>query len=299
MMRKTCAVFALCLASAIAPLPALAIDLQPEDGVAPRVDVNFLQFGYTNSQRGYYYLNGVKQATPTEVDLSQVHVRLARTFEWSGRPSAAYIQVPYGSIDTKNVNNAVDAPSNTGDLVMMLATWPYANKEKHEFFGVAGYLFLPTGDYDMKYTAGSVNTNLGENRYRGTLQAAYHQRIFRSVGWQVAFDTTWFGDNDEFLEGATKRVTLSRKPLYAAQTSLSYRILPQLGIGASYFYTAGGETQHNGADRNNRVSVHRYELTGFYQFPTHRITLQYGGDIKTENGFKEDRHVIVRWTQYF
>lgn len=299
MIRKTCAVFALCLAPAIAPLPALAIDLQPEDGIAPRVDVNFLQFGYTNSQRGDYYEKGRKLSSITEVDLSQAHVRLARTFELAGRPSAAYIQVPYGSIDTKNVAGAVDAPSNTGDLVMMLATWPYANVEKHEFFGVAGYLFLPTGDYDMKYTAGGVNTNLGENRYRGTLQAAYHQRIFQKIGWQVAFDTTWFGDNDEFLNASNTQVRLSRKPLYAAQTSLAYRVLPQLSIGASYFYTAGGETQHNGVDRDNRVAVHRYEFTGFYQFPTHRITLQYGGDIKTENGFKEDRHVIVRWTQYF
>ena len=297
-MRKTCAVFALCLASAIAPLPALAIDLQPEDGVAPRVDVNFLQFGYTNSQRGDYYVNGNKRSSITEVDLSQAHVRLARTFEWSGRPSAAYIQVPYGSINTKNAG-ALDAPSGTGDLVMMLATWPYVNVEKHEFFGVAGYLFLPTGDYDMKYTKNAVNTNLGENRYRGSLQAAYHQRIFRNIGWQVAFDTTWFGDNDEFLNASANQVELSRKPLYAGQTSLSYRPIPNLGIGVSYFYTAGGETRKNGVEDNNRVAVHRYEFTGFYQFPTHRITLQYGGDIKTENGFKEDRHVIVRWTQYF
>lgn len=296
-MRKTFVIFALCLGSAALSRAALAIDLQPEDGVAPRTGVNFLQFGYTNSQRSDYYVNGNKRASNTEVDLSQAHIRLARTFEWSGRSSAAYIQIPHGSINTKNAG-ALDAPNNTGDVALMLATWPYENKEKHEFFGLAGYLFLPTGDYEMKYTKGGVNTNLGENRYRGTLQAAYHQRIFRTIGWQVAFDTTWYGDNDEFLDGSNQ-TTLSRKPLYAAQTSLAYRVQPNIGIGASYFYTAGGETQYNGVDRNNRVAVHRYEFTGFYQFPTHRITLQYGGDIKTENGFKEDRHVIVRWTQYF
>lgn len=300
-MRKTCAVFALCLVAALAPLPVLAIDLQPEDGIAPKPGVTAVQFGYTNSQRGDYYLRGVKQPAATEFDLSQVHVRVAHSFEWAGRPSVAYVQVGHGAINTKNAG-ALDAPTNTGDVALMLGTWLIADHATHRFLGLGGYLFLPTGDYDARYTQAATNTNLGENRYRGALQIGYHQRVFGNLGWQVAFDTTWYGDNDDFLEGsagATKRVRLSRDPLYAAQTSLAYRLQPNIGIGASYFYTAGGETQHDGVDRNNRVAVHRYQFTGFYQFTSSRITLQYGGDIKTENGFKEDRHIIVRWTQYF
>ena len=298
MFKKTFLVVALSLASA-PPGPAWAIDLQPEDGIAPPPGMTFVQFGYTNSQRGDFYSNGVKLSTTTEADLSQVHVRIAKSFAWSGRPSVAYIQVPYGSIETKNVTGAVNAPSNMGDAALMLATWPYADREKHEFFGVAGYVFLPTGDYEMKYTAGGLNTNLGENRYRGTLQAAYHRRMFKTLGWQIGFDTTWFGDNDDFLSRPGPQVELSRKPLYAGQTSLAYRIQPNIGIGASYFYTAGGETKNNGVEQDNRVAVHRYQFTGFYQFTSSRLTLQYGGDIKTENGFKEDRHVIVRFTQFF
>ncbi len=297
-MRKTCAVFALCLVAALAPLPVLAIDLQPEDGIAPKPGVTAVQFGYTNSQRGDYYLRGVKQSSTTEFDLSQAHVRLAHSFEWAGRPSVAYVQVAHGAINTKNAG-ALDAPTNTGDVALMLGTWLIADHAAHRFLGLGGYLFLPTGDYDARYTQNALNTNLGENRYRGAFQVGYHQRVFGNLGWQVAFDTTWYGDNDEFLNDSGTQVRLGRKPLYAGQTSLAYRIQPNIGIGASYFYTAGGRTSWNGELRDNRVEVHRYQFTGFYHFTSSRITLQYGGDIKTETGFKEDRHIIVRWTQYF
>lgn len=300
-MKKTSAVFAICLGAAVSR-PAQAIDLQPEDAVAPPPGLQSVQFGYTYSERGSYYSKGSKAAGDNQLDLSQFHVRLAGSFEWSGRPSVAYLQVPYGRIDTTPNTGALDAPSNMGDLVLMLGTWPYADRERHQFFGVAGYLFLPTGDYDPKYTQASLNTNLGENRYRGSLQVGYHQRVWGRFGWQVAFDTTWYGDNDDFLQGragSTKTVRLSRKPLYAGQTSLAYRIQPNIGIGASYFYTAGGRTTWDGVLQDNRVDVHRYQFTGYYHFTSSRITLQYGGDIKTENGFKEDRHVILRFTQYF
>jgi hypothetical protein len=296
-MKKTFALFALCLGQGL-PLSAQAIDLQPEDVVAPPPNLRFVQFGYTASERGDFYANGNKLASNTEFNVSQAHVRLGAGFDWSGRPSVAYIQLPYGSIDTKNTG-ALDAPDRLGDTVLMLATWPIADREKHQFFGIAGYLFLPTGEYDQRYTRGGVNTQLAENRYRGSLQLGYHQRILGRLGWQVGLDTTWYGDNDEFLNSSSQRVTLSRKPLYAAQTSLAYRVQPNIGIGANYFYTAGGETKNDGVEQNNRVAVHRWQVTGFYQFTTSRVTLQYGGDIKTENGFKEDRHVIVRFTQFF
>jgi hypothetical protein len=296
-MKKTFVLFAFCLGQGL-PLAASAIDLQPEDGIAPPPNLHSVQFGYTASERGDYYLRGNKVASNTEFDVSQAHVRFASSFAWSGRPSVAYLQVPYGSIDTKNAG-ALDAPTHMGDAALMLATWPIADREKHRFFGVAGYLFLPTGEYDQKYTQGGVNTQLSENRYRGSLQLGYHQRVFGRLGWQVAFDTTWYGDNDDFLDGTNTRVKLSRKPLYAAQTSLAYRIQPNIGVGASYFYTAGGETKNDGVEQNNRLAIHRWQVTGFYQFTTSRVTLQYGGDIKTETGFKEDRHVIVRFTQFF
>lgn len=297
-MKKTCVVFALCLGPLIIPAPVLAIDIQPEDGIAPKPGVTAVQFGYTNSQRGSYYVNGVKQSAATEFDLSQAHVRIAHSFEWAGRPSVAYLQVPHGAINTKNAG-ARDAPTNTGDATLMLGTWLIADHVAHRFLGLGGYLFLPTGDYDVRYTQNALNTNLGENRYRGALQVGYHERIFGNLGWQLALDTTWYGDNDEFLKNTTDKVRLGRNPLYAGQTSLAYRIQPNIGIGASYFYTEGGKTRKNGVEDNNRVAVQRYQFTGFYHFTSSRITLQYGGDIKTENGFKEDRHVIVRWTQYF
>lgn len=279
------------------PFSAQAIDLQPEDVIAPKPGISAVQAGYIYSQRGDQYYRNTKVRDNTEIETSQAYLRLARTFNWSGRPSVAYLQVPYGSVNAR-VTGALDRPSHTGDLVLLLASWPYVDIERHRFFAWAGYLSLPTGDYDSRYTAGAINTNLGENRYRLAFQLGYHQRLAKNIGWQAAFDTTWFGSNDDFRPNGTQ-LRLTRKPLFAAQTSLAYRARPDLGLGISYFYTYGGENSYEGVTPKNESAIHRYQLSATYEMQPFRFALQYGGDLKTQTGFKEDRLVALRLTRFF
>lgn len=277
--------------------PAQAIDLHPEDVIAPRTSFQAVQIGWTDSRRGDYFVRGEQRASNTAVHLQQVHVRLTSAFTWRDQPAVAYAQVPVGEIRTQNTG-ATDAGRNMGDLSLVLASWPYVDRERDRYFGLATYLILPTGDYDPQATR-QLNTNLAENRWRAALQLGWHQRLLDRLGWMVAVDGVWFGDNNAYYGTSAQLGTLSRAPLYTLQTALSTRLGSTVGLGLSYFYTAGGETAFDGVDDNNAVRVHRYQLSGNLYLPRSRLTLQYGGDIKTRTGFKEDRGVQIRYSHIF
>jgi hypothetical protein len=61
----------------------------------------------------------------------------------------------------------------------------------------------------------------------------------------------------------------------------------------------GGETTLNVVDKGDITQLQRYQLSGVAHFSFGRIILQYGGDIKTENGYFEDQRVILRYTAIF
>jgi hypothetical protein len=290
--------FALAVLGA-APLPARAIDLLPEDVVAPRPGFTQIQIAHIDSRREGLYQGGSNVLPSAELHLSQTHVRVGRSFLWNDRPSFFYALLPYGKIDADGGPlSALNSPSGTGDLVLTLATWPYANTERNEYFGLAGYLILPTGDYNPEDTR-LINTNLGENWYRAALQAGYYRRLVGKLNWMAAFDTVWFTSNDEYYGTSAVMGKLTRRPLSSAQTSLSYHFTPKLNSGLSYFYTAGGDTRFNGVSNNNSIRLHRYGVSGNLLTDLGRITLQWGGDLETETGFKEKRRLTLRLTRAF
>ena len=87
--------------------------------------------------------------------------------------------------------------------------------------------------------------------------------------------------------------------LYTAQTALRCSITPTYAVGATYFYTTGGETTVNAINQHDTTKLQRFQLTATGQYTFGRLTLQYGRDLKTDNGFIEDSRWIVRYTKLF
>jgi hypothetical protein len=122
--------------------------------------------------------------------------------------------------------------------------------------------------------------------------------------WMTAIDAVQFGSNDDYraplpLALAHPRTTLDQKTLYSLQTGVRYIINDAYSVSAMYFHTVGGEEMINGINQNNRTDLHRYQLSGSTQLPVGRLILQYGGDIKTQNGFYETSRVILRYVTAF
>lgn len=271
--------------------PTYAIDLQPGDIVAPKPDLTLVQFSYLSGSFGHYYAHGTKNPINTKIENSQFLVRLGRSFEIADHPAFFYAQTPIGYTHPENALSPLRGDSGIGDISMLLAVWPYVNRETKTYFGLGTYLTLPTGSYDNNRTF-----NLGENRYKSALQAAYQTPIVDDLDWSAAIDALWFGDNNDYLSGHFKR---EQNLLYTAQTALRYSITPTYAVGATYFYTTGGETTVNGINLHDTTKLQRFQLTATGQYTFGRLTLQYGRDLKTDNGFIEDSRWIVRYTKLF
>lgn len=269
----------------------LAIDLQPGEIRAPKPDSNVLMLSYQQSERGDRYLDGDKQAGRPEIHTSQLQVRVGHSFEVAEYPALWYVQTPIGYVHPEGSLSKQQGDSGVGDTTFLLAFWPYTNHESKTYFATGAYLTIPTGSYDHERTF-----NAGQNRYVAALQAAYQAPLIGNLNWMAAFDTAWFGENDAF---GAQRKTLSQAAMHTTQIGLQYILSTRYSVGATYFYTAGGETRVDEIRRDDRAELQRYQMTAAANFSFGRITLQYGADIKTNNGFIEDCRYILRYTKVF
>lgn len=271
---------------------AFAIDLQPGEIRAPKPDVNFVMTTYIESVRGDRYVHGNKVAGDPEINAAQLLVRLGHSFEIADHPALFYVQVPVGYVHPQGSLSKQEGDSGVGDTTFLLVAWPYANHETQTYFGVGAYLSVPTGSYDHKRLF-----NVGENRYRTALQAGYQAPLIgSSLHWMAAIDAVRSGDNTEF--GRTN-ANLEQKVLYTEQVGVRYDLSSTYSLGATYFHTSGGETSINGVSRDDTTQLHRYQLSGIANFTFGRVTLQYGADMKTDNGYIEDRRCVLRYTTLF
>jgi hypothetical protein len=180
------------------------------------------------------------------------------------------------------------------DSGIVTAIWPYANHATRTYLGVAGYLYLPTGEY-----SNGKPFNLGSNRYAQALQVGYQRPVTQNMDAAVAIDSTWFGANSACAAAclSNQNLQLTQKPLYTAQAGPIYKINQIFTVAATYVYVTGGETAWNGVERNNTLVTQRYFVSGVAHTRVGRFTVQYGNDITTMNGFMESNRLVLRYAK--
>jgi hypothetical protein len=271
---------------------ALAIDLQPGEIKAPSGRFNAAQISYLYVEKGDKYTHGIKPSNTSNINQNAMLFRLGHAFEINQIPAYIYVQTSYNHMENKNLpSNIPNADSNgVGDTTIAFALWPYANREKDEYFGMAGYVSLPTGDYDRNRAI-----NSGLNIFQTALQAGYQTKISNNINWMTALDTIISSDNNQYL-GNNK---LEKDLIYNFQTGIQYVFNPTYSVSASYFYTVGGESTINAEDMGDINKIHRYQLTGQANYPFGRLTLQYGSELANENSFIEDHRLVIRYSFRF
>lgn len=266
---------------------ANAIDLQPGEIKAPSGSFYAAQISYLYVEKGDKYTHGIKTSNSSNITQNAMLLRLDHALEINHIPAYAYVQSSFSHMENRDLPDIPNAHSNgIGDTTFAFALWPYVNREKDEYFGVAGYLLLPTGDYDRNRAI-----NIGSNIYQGAIQAGYQRKLTSNVNWMVAQDVIMSGNNNEFL-GHNK---LEKNPLYNFQTGLQYVFNPTYLMSLGYFYTVGGESSINGLDQGDITKIHRYQLTGQANYSFGRFAIQYGSEFANQNGFIEDHRLIVRY----
>ncbi|NCY05240.1 MAG: hypothetical protein EBX46_06635, partial [Burkholderiaceae bacterium] len=200
---------------------ALAIDLQPNDIVAPTPDRTAISISYVNAQNTTLYVNNVPTGASPNLESNLGIVRLGHTYTIGSLPAVSYVQVGGGTLSPDGSLSAYPASQGMTDTTIATAIWPYANHTTRTYFGVAAYLSLPTGEYST-----TKAFNLGSNRYSQALQLGYQRPITKSVDGAFAFDTVWYGANSQCAAACSSATNLqfTQKPLYSSQIGPIYRI---------------------------------------------------------------------------
>jgi hypothetical protein len=277
-----------------------AIDLQPNDIVAPLPDKNYLTLSYYGTENTTLYRNGSPvEAGPYSkpvIDNNSFIVRAARTYTFAGLPAVSYVQLPYGIVQPSGSLSNYPSQSGTGDLSLVTAIWPYADRESRTYVGVAGYLTIPTSNYST-----TQPLNIGDNRYKWDLQVGFQKPIAGSLDGMIAIDTMWYGANSQCAAacGLASNATLTQKPLTTLQLGPVYRINQTFTISASYFYVAGGATSINDAYQNNVMNTQRFLLSALIHTEVGRFSLQNGRDMEVKNGYFQDRVLALRYMREF
>ncbi|MEY3223964.1 MAG: Conserved hypothetical secreted protein [Pseudomonadota bacterium] len=286
----------LLLLAVFGPSLVRAIDLQPNDIVAPAPNKNYLTLSYINTENSTQYRNGSAVPGNPVIDTQIAYLRGSRTYNMGDLPAVSYLQLPYGTV--KPGGSIANVPSDTGigDLSFATAIWPYANRDTRTYLGIAGYLIAPTGSYSSQQAL-----NLGEKRFRTDLQVGFQAPITSNLDGIIAVDTMWFGGNSQCAAACrlTANGSLNQKPLTTTQLGPIYRINQIFTVGASYFYVAGGATSVNNSYRNDVVNTQRFLLSGQAHTPIGRFSLQYGRDMEIKNGSVQTRLLAVRLAKEF
>ena len=269
---------------------AFAIDLQPGEIKAPLGTFYAAQMSYVYVEKGDKYSHGDKTSDTTNINQNAYLLRLSHAFEVNQTPAVVYAQ---SSIN--HLNNNIQSNTNSngiGDTTLVFALWPYVDRTKEEYLGMAAYLTIPTGDYDRNRAF-----NIGSNIYQTALQAGYQRKLVDNINWMAALDVTLSGDNKQYYQPRGNK--LEKDPLYNFQTGLQYVINPTYSMAMTYFYGVGGETTLDGVDRGDITKTHRYQLTGIGVYNFGRLTLQYGSEFANENSYIEDHRLIARYSFKF
>jgi hypothetical protein len=270
---------------------SFAIDLQPGEIKAPVGTFNAAQMSYVYVEKGDKYTHGSKTSSTSNIKQNAFLLRLSHAFEINQIPAIVYAASSINHLENRDIPNAANTNSNgIGDTTLVFALWPYVDRAKEEYLGLATYLTLPTGEYDKNSAV-----NIGSNVYQTAFQAGYQRKLVNNVNWMSALDVVLAGDNNQFL-GNKK---LEKDPLYNFQTGLQYVFNPTYSASVGYFYTVGGESTVNSIDQGNINKIHRYQLTGQGIYNFGRLMLQYGSEFANENSYIEDHRLIARYAFKF
>jgi len=268
-----------------------AIDLQPGEIKAPAGTFNAAQMSYVYVEKGDKYTHGSKTSSTSNIKQNAFLLRLSHAFEINQIPAIVYAASSINHLENRDIPNAANTNSNgIGDTTLVFALWPYVDRAKEEYLGLATYLTLPTGEYDKNSAV-----NIGSNVYQTAFQAGYQRKLIDNVNWMSALDVVLASDNKQFL-GNNK---LEKDPLYNFQTGLQYVFNPTYSASVGYFYTVGGESALNSIDQGNINKIHRYQLTGQGIYNFGRLMLQYGSEFANENSYIEDHRLIARYAFKF
>lgn len=267
-----------------------ALDLDSGDyGYAPS-GVNLAMLYYQHAQRDELYAGSQKVATNPKLTSDIGIARYVHYMDVAGVHVAPQVLVPFGRLDAGKDIAAFGSASGLGDIILATTIFLQHDAETKTTLGFTPFLTLPTGNYDKNDAL-----NLGDNRYKLTLQGAYSTQIDPKFSWDVAADMTFYGKNDDIPAGGELKQDLG----YQLQSSMRYHLQNNLDLRGGLSYADFGDTKTNGVKVDGMTQSKFWLGAAYHPTATTQLIATYGQDIKVENGFKEANRINLRLMKVF
>ena len=273
---------------------AHAIDVEAGDYAALPAGTDLAVMYGQHAERRSLYSQGDRVPIDARLDSDVGMLRLVHYTEVGGYIVNPQIFLPYGRLSAKGDLAALGHESGAADIILAASVWLSQPGEAVQN-GLAGYAWLPTGDYQRTRAL-----NLGENRWKLALQYGHIRPIAEALVLDLVGDVTFYGSNDDADDGAGGRTRLTQKPLFALQSHLRYQASPTVDLRLGLFYTAGGETRLAGVAQDDRQSTSKFNLgVGWFVRPSTQLLAMYNRDLSVRDGFSESQRLNLRLVQVF
>ncbi len=214
--------------------------------------------------------------------------RYVHYFDIGGHPAGVQIIQNFGSlsaahIDGQRLGSAFGAQNTT----LSAFIWPYVNTATKTNVIAVGFINPPDGTYDKRSPI-----NLGDNRWRGTIEVGLSQGLGDNLAFDASFDVQFYGDNNSYVPGSRR---LSQDPTYRAQLWANWRWSPAFTTSIGYEGFFGGSQQVNGFFDGSKTETQRVRAAAaLFVTPRIQTLLELNHDVHVVGGFKQEFGATVR-----
>ena len=276
------------LIAIFSPIKSFALDIDAQDyRRAPDGTNLFILYGQYAKREGFYNDSNKLNNGKLESDIGVV--RLVHYTKVGSLEIAPQLLIPFGNLKASGDAKALGESSGVlGDIILANTFW-LIDKPKDKYFGITPFIYLPTGSYKDE-----SRLNIGENRFKTTLQASYLQYWNDKFGSDFSADATLYADNNDNVKGK-----IEQEMGYQLQADVFYNIDSKFTVSAGLSYADAGDVQvknsNIGASTQSKIWA-----GGTYNINFHsNLLMTLGRDLDVENTFKENFRFNFRYVYQF
>jgi len=274
----------------LAASSAHALDLHAGDYDPAPAGTTITELYLQNSLSSGLYLSGNSVPGRNRLHKEIGIVSLQHYVDIGGTLAVPIVLLPFGRVSETVAGSWVGSDQGLGNPIIGMPFWLINDAQQQTYLAIGPYAYLPLGSYDRQRAV-----NLSDNRYRGILQVAFSTRLTPKIAWDIAADTTVYGDNRDAVGGGR----LSQKPGFELQTSGRYFLSPWTDLRAGIAYTDAGATKQNGISADATTESKFWLGTSHWFSRKTEVIAIYGRDIAVKNGFKDRNQINIKVVQLF
>lgn len=280
------------LAALLPALSAQAVEVAPGDYEQYPVGATIGVVYYQHASTDALYVDGHKASSDFNLTSDIGILRLLHVYELSDRLTVdPQFLLPFGRVSGSADASTLGDASGVGDLILATA-FKYRLNDARDVIAFTPFLYVPTGSYDK-----DDPINLGENRWKLDLQAAYVKHFGEKWALDLIGDAIWYGDNDDYGPASVRR---EQDVSYSAQVIGRYMPTATTTYAIGFGHNRGGENEIAGVRPGDETDTTNFRLTATtFVTAKDQLQVQLGKDLSVENGPREDFRVNLRYAHIF